>query len=38
MDALIRGADWAQMGPNGAVPDAVLSKEETANLAEQETS
>jgi len=33
MDALIRGADWAQMGTNGDVADAVLPKKETENVA-----
>jgi hypothetical protein len=29
MDALIRGAEWAQMGTNGTSPDVVFSVEET---------
>ena len=29
MDALIRGADWAQVGTNGAEPEFALPAEET---------
>jgi len=33
MDALIRGADWAQMGTNGAVDEASLPVERTGSAA-----
>jgi integrase len=29
LDALLRGADWAQMGTNGAAGEVVFSKKET---------
>jgi hypothetical protein len=32
LDALLRGADWAQVGTNGAASEVVFSKQETEGL------